>query len=240
MGREILVHFLLPFLPAVLLGTGYGVATKGNGCACTGSVEYLFAAIRVLGGVLLGIVGQILVTLLTEGQLSIQLVRNFLARRIQGVQVVVVRVAHFIIGAPHWNVAIVGVQRLQHIVHTVHALLPTELLILSVLVALHRVQHAALHAPFLSGIVISHGACGVLPCSSFILYILSVRCFVGCPPVVVLDIVCLYLGECLVKHMTVFHGHLTYLCHGSGTIVLNEARFRTTELTQHIQRARYQ
>ena len=131
-------------------------------------------------------------------------------------------------------------QRLQHIVHTVHALLPTELLILSVLVALHRVQHAALHAPFLSGIVISHGACGVLPCSSFILHILSVRCLVGCSPVVVLDVVCLYLGEGLVKHMTVFHGHLTYLCHGSSTIVLNEACFRTTELTQHIQRARYQ
>ena len=112
MGREILVHLLLPFLPAVLLGAGYGLAAKGNGCARTGTVEHLLAAIGVLGGVLLGIVGQVLVTLLTEGQLSIQLVRNFLARRIQGVQVVVVRVAHFVICAPHWNIAIVGVQRL--------------------------------------------------------------------------------------------------------------------------------
>ena len=98
MRGEILVHFPLPLQKAVLFRARNTLAAKRDGCRCSGTIKHLLAPIRVEGCVFLRIVGEVLVALLAELQLTEQLVRHFLALSEQVVEVIIIWIANFVVG----------------------------------------------------------------------------------------------------------------------------------------------
>ena len=124
-------------------------------------------------------------------------------------------------------------QGFKHVVHTVHALLPTELLILAILVALHRVEHSAYDGPSVCGLVVGHSTCGVAPCATSVLVKFSVITSVDGCPVVVIHAILGNLGTSLINfHKLANCGGFRHL---AGAVVLDESSFRTAELTNHIE-----
>ena len=126
-------------------------------------------------------------------------------------------------------------QRFKHIIDAVHTLLPTELLILAILVTLNRVKHSAYNHPLASAAIVGHAACGVAPYATSVLVVLAVGAAIDSCPVVIADIICSNLCACFVNLNELGYG--IGLCHGSCAVVLNEARLGATELTNHIERS---
>ena len=90
-------------------------------------------------------------------------------------------------------------KRLEHVFYTIDTLLPTELLILAVLVTFDRVQHSAYNHPLACAAVICHATCRVAPCATCIFIILAVATAIDSCPIVVGNRVCSNLCACLVN-----------------------------------------
>ena len=127
-------------------------------------------------------------------------------------------------------------QGFKHIINAVNTLLPTELLILAILVTLNRVKHSAYNHPLASAAIVGHAACGVAPYATSIFIILAVATAIDGCPIVVGNRVCGNLCACLI-----YLNELGYCCglgHSACAVILNKSGLWTTEFTYHVKSTR--
>ena len=173
---------------------------------------------------------EVVATLLCKQEEIIKVVWNLLPRLIEGIQVIIVRVSAFIVGKPDWLAC--RLVNPHHVIHAVHALQPTEIIIFQILIARRWIENPSSDSPLSRSLVIGHGACGVHPVSTAILGVLVIRGVIDCRPVIFGHFVRLDLCKALRCFRWVCHGRGLY--HGASSIVLDEYVGRAAILGKHV------